>query len=50
MALGNGDIEMDVNATPFEVNEDDDCGRFLVAKRDLPQGDLILSEKPTGSY
>lgn len=32
----------------FEVEEDEDCGRFLVANRNISQGKIILIEKPTG--
>ena len=32
----------------FEVEEDEDCGRFLVAKQKINQGQIILFEKPTG--
>jgi hypothetical protein len=32
----------------FEVEEDEDCGRFLVAKQKINQGQVILFEKPTG--
>lgn len=31
----------------FEVEEDEDCGRFLVAKQKINQGQVILFEKPT---
>jgi len=31
----------------YEVEEDEACGRFLVASRDLSQGEHILTEKPT---
>ena len=50
MATANGDTEdmRDVQ-TPYEVEEDEACGRFLVASKSLEQGDLILSEKPTGN-
>ena len=32
----------------FEVEEDEDCGRYLVAKQKINQGDVVLFEKPTG--
>lgn len=32
----------------FEIEEDEACGRFLIAARDLDEGELILSETPTG--
>ena len=32
----------------FEVEEDEDCGRFLIAKQKIIQGEVILFEKPTG--
>ena len=47
MAVGNGEVVMDLSEVPFQVEVDEDCGRYLVAKKDLSQGDLILSEKPT---
>ena len=34
---------------PYEVEEDESCGRFLVAARDLQMGEEILTEKPTGA-
>ena len=33
----------------FEVEEDEDCGRFLVAEQTIDQGQVILFEKPTGN-
>ena len=33
----------------FEIEEDEDCGRYLVAQRNLEQGEVILMEKPTGN-
>ena len=37
-------------AKKFKVEEDEACGRFLVASRDLSQGEHILTEKPTGNF
>ena len=34
----------------FEIEEDEDCGRYLVAQRNLEQGEVILREPPTGNY
>ena len=34
----------------FEVEEDEDCGRYLIADQKINQGQIILFEKPTGSY
>ena len=34
----------------FEVEEDEDCGRFLIAKQKINQGQVILFEKPTGKF
>ena len=33
---------------PYEVEEDEDCGRYLVAQRNLQQGEIILVETATG--
>ena len=34
----------------FEVEEDEDCGRYLIADQKINQGQIILFEKPTGIY
>ena len=34
----------------FEVEEDEDCGRYLIADQKISQGQIILFEKPTGIY
>ena len=34
----------------FEIQEDEDCGRYLIADRKINQGQIILFEKPTGIY
>ena len=33
----------------YEVEEDEDCGRYLVASQNIDQGQVILFEKPTGN-
>lgn len=33
---------------PFEIREDDDLGRHLVAARDLPRGEVLIRETPIG--
>ena len=46
----NCDQNMQNNYEPiFEVEEDEDCGRFLVAEQKIGQGQVILFEKPTGN-
>ena len=42
------DLELETEK-PYEVEEDESCGRFLVAARDLQMGEEILTEKPTGA-
>ena len=34
----------------FEVEEDEDCGRYLIADQKISQGQIILFEKPTGIH
>ena len=43
------DIEADYEPL-FDVEEDDDFGRYLVASENISQGQLILLEKPTGNF
>ena len=43
------DIEVDYEPL-FDVEEDDDFGRYLVASENISQGQLILLEKPTGNF
>ena len=43
-----GEDSLQDDEPSFEVEEDEDCGRFLVANRNISQGKIILVEKPTG--
>ena len=43
------DIEADYEPL-FDVEEDEDCGRYLVASENVAQGQVILFEKPTGNF
>ena len=45
----NNNIEADYEPL-FDVEEDDDCGRYLVASQNIEQGQVILFEKPTGRF
>ena len=33
---------------PYDIEEDESCGRYLVAGRDIQLGEEILTELPTG--
>ena len=48
IASKNVEISQQCNEILFEIEEDEDCGRFLVAKQNISQGELILIEQPTG--
>ena len=56
MASASGDSSSMMNCDSneseptFEIEEDEDCGRYLVAQRNLEQGEIILREEPTGNY
>ena len=45
----NNNIEADYEPL-FDVEEDEDCGRYLVASQNIEQGQVILFEKPTGRF